>query len=173
MSIEKLLSCLPLEKYGIPPAKSIDQLLGEINKGECRIVWEGNKPVRELRVVRIKVRCGKEELWEKIQYYPSGEHRIRNIRGISEKLIGDEPHGKGARRALREELGLDEELDLLWVGKGIKENYSDSYPDLLCRYEFYDYEVEIPISMKKKEYVEECEDGMRTFFEWKCIDEGM
>ena len=108
--MQDLKNVLPLELYGHGQAKSFQSLLDEIENGESQIIWEENKPVRRLKVCRVKVICLDKELtlYEDHQEFADGHIRQRGFDYLSEKMGVNENPIIAACRALREELGMNE-----------------------------------------------------------------
>lgn len=167
-NIERLKSVLDLSLYGKGQAKDFESLITEINQGESVIIWEGNKPIRLLQVCRVRVLCGEQELYEDRQQFADGRTRKRGIRGLAEKLMPDEAPEVAAVRALKEELGIVEEVPIIPDGTQQEEKESPSYPGLLSRYIFHDFIAQLPPHLHQDEYVEGCNDDVkRTYFTWK------
>ena len=166
---DRLKSSLPIHLYGINKAKDFDSLLEEIESGETQIIWDKDKPIRLLKVVRIEVMYEHQYLIEVKQEFSDGRTRSRNIRGLAEKLFPGENWEAAARRAIKEELGIDStNLEILTRGaNSIEENESPSYPGLLSRYEFSDYITDIKgHDYYQTQYVTKEEDTT-SFFEWR------
>ncbi|MCT7953568.1 hypothetical protein NG798_27610, partial [Ancylothrix sp. C2] len=60
-----------------------------------------------------------------------------------------------------------ESLKLEFVGMDIREKESGSYPGLMTRYTKFHYKTEIPLEMYQEQYIENCSDGIKTFFVWE------
>ena len=167
-----LKSVLPLELYGHGQAKSFQSLLDEIEKNESQIIWEENKPVRCLKVCRVKVICLDKELtlYEDRQEFKDSRVRQRGFPYVSEKMGINESFITAAERALKEELGMsDEALKLTPIypdGIDSKELDSPSYPGLLTRYEFQDFLAYSPVEYWQEEF-REVQPDKTTVFVWR------
>jgi len=165
-NIAKLKACLPLNLWGINQAKIFPQLVSEIEAGETEILWEGQKPIRCIRVARVDVQFLDKHLIETKQVFTDGRTRIRNIRGISEKLHQSENFLDGAVRGIREELGLALPASMFnYIGENLEMKESPSYPGLETRYVFGDFSVELPGQLWQREFVA-IEDYSTTYFGW-------
>ena len=167
-----LKSVLPLELYGHGQAKSFQSLLDEIEKNESQIIWEENKPVRCLKVCRVKVICLDKELtlYEDRQEFKDGRIRQREFPYVSEKMGINESPITAAERALKEELRMSEDaLKLTPIypdGIDSKELDSPSYPGLLTRYEFQDFLAYYPVEYWQEEF-REVQPDKTTVFVWR------
>jgi hypothetical protein len=175
--ISKLQEVLPIHLYGQGQAKDFASLLSEIEKGEAQIVWEDLRPLRWIKVCRVKVITVEKglSLWEERQVFADGRVRHRNIQGLAEKLLPNEKPEDAADRALKEELGLSDEAIALtqieFDGVATEEKESPSYPGLATRYEFYDFKAYFPIKFWQEEFVEGSDDDVKkTYFTWKCLN---
>ncbi len=168
-------------KWGKDKAKSVDDLVREIEAGDCILTTtESGGLLRVVRVARANVYYFGESvplrLVESKQVFRDEDgnerERVRNSpTSIAEKIKQDETPQDGILRCLREELGVD-------FDKGVLESpevsevieYSPSYPGLLCHFSYSDFECELseeqfdPIG-----YVEVQPDKV-TFFEWEPME---
>ena len=156
--MQDLKSVLPLELYGHGQAKSFQSLLDEIENGESQIIWEENKPIRCLKVCRVKIICLDKELtlYEDRQEFADGRIRQRGFDYLSEKMGVNEASAIATERALKEELGMNQDaLDITPIhpdGIDHKEVESPSYPGLLTRYEFHDFIAFYPVEFWGEEF---------------------
>lgn len=162
---QRLSEILPLELYGVGKAKTFDKLIREIEAGETVISWEGDQPIRVIRVARVYITFQNLVLWESNQIFrEDGRSRQRNICGVSEKFFCWEDALEAAKRGVKEELGFDIEPQ----HKGYKEEIKEtpSYPRLTTRYKFHDYMVELNQAQFQPNYVADEGDSI-TYFEWR------
>ena len=170
--VKDLKNVLPLDKYGHGQAKSFQSLLNEISNGESKIVWEYNKPIRCLKVARVKVICLDKELtlYEDRQEFKDSRIRKRGFDKLSEKMTVNEDPAIAAERALREELGMiNAALKLTPIhldGVDHDELESPSYPGLLTRYEFHDFLAYYPVEYWQEEF-REVQADKTTVFVWR------
>lgn len=167
---------LPLEKWCIGKAKTVDHLLEEINGGETELIVVGDKLLRTVRVVALTVTYHDDQnklvLVEEKQVFRNGRERIRNLESsLGEKMTVGELPEQAARRALAEELqitGDENEFTFDFMGENFKgPEESPSYPGLNTRYQFFAFSVDLPPRMFKPEgYIEE-QDDKTTYFVWK------
>jgi hypothetical protein len=170
----RLQEYLPLELYGKRRAKDFASLVKEIEKGESEIVWEGDKPIRLIKVCRVKVISLDNELslYEDRQVFADGRIRKRRIEGLAEKFLPNENPEDAAERALKEELGMSSEAIALTPirpgGIDTEEKESPSYPGLVTQYQFHDFIAYYPIEFWQEEFVEESDDDVKkTYFVWR------
>lgn len=162
---QRLSEILPLEFYGVGKAKTFDKLINEIKAGETVISWEGDQPIRVIRVARVYITFQNLVLWESNQIFrEDGRSRQRNICGVSEKFFCWEDALEAAKRGVKEELGLDVEPQYKCYVE--KKEESTNYPGLTTRYKFHDYTVELNESQFKQTYVADEGDSI-TYFEWR------
>jgi hypothetical protein len=159
--------------WGKPGTKTLEELACEIDEGESvlnRVEFDGGL-CRSVRVLRIIVLSHDQEyqLREAFQLWKDGRWRSRrNMFGsVSEKLRFDENPAAAVNRALFEELGLQDgpsQRFEIMVSKTTKE--ANSYPGLMCEFEFHDWIVVLDEHQMRDQYVEE--DRVKTtFFDWE------
>ena len=166
--IEQLKLTLPVHLYGVGQAKSFDRLVEEIKAGETQIIFENYQPVRLIQVARIYIFCKKQQLIESKQTIKGQGDRFRNLDCVSEKFKLSESALDAACRGIEEELGLYVKYsDLVLLDKKTEERESPSYPGLLTRYEFYDFQWDMPERHYCPEGYKADEGDCITFFEWK------
>lgn len=172
INMQDLKSVLPLELYGHGQAKSFQSLLDEIENGESQIIWEENKPIRCLKVCRVKVICLDKQLtlFEDRQEFADGRIRQRGFDYLSEKMGVNEASAIATERALKEELEINQDaLDITPIhpdGIDHKEVESPSYPGLLTRYEFHDFIAYYPVEYWREEF-REIQEDKTTVFIWR------
>jgi len=123
--------------WGHGAAKTIDDLLAEIRKGESII--HNKSPLRRVTAVRVVVRREEYILIEASQGFNSGRRRSRE-RPPSEKMYPQEHYADAAMRCLREELGVAAHQVTLrheTYRRKIWEGDPASYPGLCTRYTFH------------------------------------
>ncbi len=173
--IHKLKSSgIPLEQWGRGKAKTIDHLLEEINSEETKLLpGQGRSLLRTVQVASITVTYDDgTKVWilhEEKQVFKDGRERHRNMHSsLGEKMTFAEEPIDAARRALREELQITEEIPLQQGGllvRGPEE--SSSYPGLATLYRFWDYLVQLPAHLFKPEGYTEVQEDKTTYFVWK------
>ena len=160
---------IPLERWGIDKAKTMDHLLEEVSAGETTLSL-----LREVSVVSIEVTCivGEESfiLREEKQVFSDGRERCRNLgTTMGEKIQPGETPLDAAKRAIREELGIvDPDLVLVECGfrtRGPEE--SPSYPGLLSLYKFSHFSVTLPTEHYRLEGYIETQGDKTTYFVWR------
>lgn len=162
--IDRLKQALPVSEYGTGKAKSFQHLLKEIENGEAIIKWQDGNPVRVLKVARLWVRSELGLLKESRQVFSGGRVRERSLASsLSEKFDPKESPIQACKRALLEELGIRGGCKITPRGDSLEEDYSPSYPELLSRYEFHDFDVFV--QDPDSSYQEES-GGKTTYFEW-------
>jgi hypothetical protein len=164
--MRSLKDYLDLSLYGTGQAKTWAELEAEIQSGECQIEWQGNRPVRVVKVACIEVLSHQgEQLIEDHQELADGRIRQRGLTKLSEKFKPQESPLAVARRALAEELDIHVDLELEEIGEGLDEKESFSYPGLLSRYHKFFFKVVLPRSLYKTEYIE-IQPSKKTIFRW-------
>lgn len=178
MEIKDLVALLeahsiPLSKWGVGEAKTVDHLLKEVRSGEVELVSENGVlfKVGSIAAVDVYYRDGDTtlKLWEEKQVFSDGRERRRpnTYGGLVEKMLPGENCLTGASRALREELGIESEVEIV-----LKQSFLDdtggsmSYPGIRARHTVYLCEVQLPECFYKPEgYVEEQSDK-KSYFIW-------
>lgn len=166
-----------LDQYGVDhshfgqgEAKTIAHLLKELREGECQL-----RPTAEGKLERLVLGSCVDvyhqglHLIEEKQVFRDGRVRERDIyTSIGEKLHPGEDPRAAAERALQEELGIDEPLQLRYRERHVKQvGFSQSYPGLHTCYEMEVFEVELPESQFVADgYVEEQADKS-TYWVWR------
>ena len=163
----ELSDSLDLSLFGIGSAKTFQELEAEIAAGESTIVWEGDRPIRQVQIACVQVRSPDgRTLIEDRQEFTDGRVRRRGLEGVSEKLQTGETPMDAAQRALMEELGIQAVLIIEPMGETVEERFSPSYPGLLSRYWKYRFCTVLPQECYRDTYVEE-QASKKTFFTWK------
>lgn len=171
MELEKVLD---LSLYGQGSAKSWQSLVQEVESGDCIILWEGDRLVREISVIKIEIIASLASdfpgatLFEDYQEFSDGRRRSRNFFGLSEKVKSGEDLDLAAVRAIKEELGVDGDQFSLQLDpcREVKVHESPSYPGLLTRYVFHAATAVLDAEAVMPQY-EEVQPDKKTFFVWK------
>ena len=171
---------VPIHSWGIGDAKTLAQLIKEINGGDSRLVVDDEGIVRMLQTITIDISSTAPSgvtyrLVEDRQEFDDGRVRTRRgrMRGsIGEKMKSTDEHPiDAARRGLREELGITEEIPLKYLEMIDEDRESRSYPGLRSRYELHLFSGIIPSHLFIPEgYTEKNDDlSMTTFFVWEKV----
>jgi len=165
-----------IQKWGTGEAKGLDDLLTEIQNGESVLSVVDGKIRRTVCCVVVEVRHVQGGTWlvliEEKQVFVDGRIRWRDVPpSIVEKIRPDETPEISARRALKEELGIDElagRLPLQVLGRMTRGPCkSQSFPGLPSFYSSHLFLVYLPNYLYKKDgYIEE-QDSKSTHFVWK------
>lgn len=163
--------------WGTGQAKSIEHLQKEIDDGET--VLEKNNEgilVRKVAVGNVDIYYvspdGKKyRLKEDRQVFKDGRERKRDRDGsIFEKMKPDENPTEAMARGIKEELGIEGEINLTETETREEMEHSPSYPGLQTQYVIYKFETTINHEQFRKEgYVEEQKDKS-TYFVWEEVD---
>ncbi len=158
-----------VEQYGIGKAKTLDQLLDEINDGETELVLR-----RSVKVIALNVFYKDDDkeliLVEQKQVLLDGRERPRTLdSSIGEKMLADEVPLEAARHALKEELEIEEMLDLKEGEPFERTSVSPSYPGLSTHYRFFRFSVYLPDHLFKPEGYIIKEADKTTYFVWKPL----
>jgi hypothetical protein len=130
--------------------KSVTDLQIEIDIGETQLQSIEGILTRIVKVVNVTVRVEIGDrsflLVEDKQIFFTGAVRKRGLKHLAEKIKTDEPPEIAARRALREEIGLQFEGELVSIGEELKHQYSPSYPGLSTQYQIFNYQIILSVS---------------------------
>lgn len=163
--------------WGKGEAKTLGHLQKEIDGGETFLVLdESGELLRRLMIVGADIyytsKDGKRyRLKEDRQVFNDGRERRRDYgHAVSEKMQIDEDPGVAMIRGIREELGIEGDIDLKKTVADEKRISSPSYPGLNSHYIRYGFEVLLNEEQFNIDgYVEEQEDK-RTYFVWEEVD---
>ena len=177
-------SGIPLEKWNIESAKSLEDLFREISRGETTLSTNTSGLVRSTSVVRIDVYYKDDHhvLWrlkEDKQVFRDGRERSRPRKSaIAEKCLRNEDPLAAAARALSEELAIHRPLTLTPEGQHQETRVSRSYPGLLSQYTVYSYRVTLDAcDYQEQGYTENGDGGdikcssLTTYFVWTRVQE--
>ena len=149
--------------------KTIDNLLNEINSGETKLVIEDGSLIRKVKVVNILVHYKNEILIEDKQVFNNGKTRHRNLNGVSEKVMDNEPVYNAAFRGLEEELGIVADYKRLnYINHEKELKMSNSYYGLYSKYDRHIFKYTMDDNEYKDSYIEEQEDK-KTYFKWTTL----
>lgn len=125
--------------------KTISDLQTEIELGESSLESIDGTLARIVKVVKIvvNVRLGDRLfiLVEDKQIFFTGAMRQRGIENLSEKVKPDETPLQAAYRALKEEIGLDFDGEIISTGEEIYHQNSPSYPGLNSYYQMFNFQI--------------------------------
>jgi len=175
LEITKRLSShgVPLDSWGSGKAKTIGHLAKEILEGETVLVDKNGEIIRRVELVHVDVRYtsnGTElQLVEDRQEFKDGRVRRRGLTGISEKMKPEENPVVSAKRALMEELGVNDQANLESLGTQEKTQNSPSYPGLTTEYLRHEMRTIMPNSAFKPEGYVENQSDKSTYFVWKEV----
>lgn len=170
-----------LKKFGIDPSKwkggiKVEVLYDEWKKGE-RIFEKGqNGIISKAQVVSVhcfhtNLEGEKLRLIEEKQIMPDSSTRLRGYKFVSETMKPTEYLETAAKRALQEELQLDDpELQFERMPEFDEDKIKESstYNGLMCHYLVYHFKTEIPTRLFKERY-EEIEENVTTIFSWEKV----
>ena len=163
---------ISFQKWGTGKAKTVDDLLEEINSGEAEVKSREGKLLRTTKVVSITVTYwdGNNDLIlvEDRQVFSDGRERKRVLdASLGEKMFVNEVPEEAARRALKEELCI---IDVEVVSIGTKfrgPEMSLSYPGLETLYELVQFSAKLPTSLFRPEGYMEDDGKKKTYFVWQ------
>lgn len=135
------------------------------------LIESGGEIFRRVELVHVSIEyaddSGRWELVEEKQVFNDGRERVRGLTGVSEKMFPGETPADAARRALREEIGVESDVELNYLGERQTRIDSPSYPGLKSEYLHHEYGVELPAADYSPEGYQETEGGKTTFFVWR------
>lgn len=162
---------IPVDVWGQGAAKTVGHLLQEVNGGETVLTQRGRELLRQVgfAAVNVTYRNGREvfELVEDRQEFRDGRVRRRDTgSSVSEKIQPGENPKDAVERALREELGITERVNLKGGNKVEEIKESPSYPGLKTQYLRFGFQAELNSDQFFPDgYVEEQPDKT-TYFVW-------
>lgn len=151
-------------------------LYNEWKNGECIFEEKDNDIIRKVHVVSIHCfhtnQSGEKfKLIEEKQIMPDGSIRERKFQFVSETMKRNEDLEIAARRALREELQIDDpeiKFERMTTLDEDKTKESTTYVGLKTHYLVYHFKTAIPTRLFKEQY-EEVEENITTIFSWKKV----
>lgn len=158
---------ISLLKAVLPARTNFSLLEQELREEECSIYWIGDRPQRQVQVAVIEVRHpdGRILVESQQQSKVSGEIRHRNIKAVSEKFKPGETPTDAALRGLREELGLEGDINLTYQRTGIEHKESGSYPLLETKYTLFFFSTTLSPDQVREDYIAD-EGDKFIFFDW-------
>ena len=165
------------DAYGKNEAKSLNALLGELEKGESQLFDQDGKLVRRVSSLALDIYVTAPDgtrlkLYEDRQEFRDGRMRRRELdSSLGEKLEpGEEPQATIAR-ALEEEIGVTSFTQTSGINSYSNSIYSPSYPGILGDYTTFRASVEIDPDQYQEEYVEEQKEKVNVML-WFPIEQG-
>ena len=170
---------VPLELWGKGAVKDIDFLTKEVFNQEAQLLVVNEELFRKIRCVDVEIvhfQNGRVyRLIESKQVFKNGSERKRGYRGVSEKISQSENHIQGTQRALREELGLEENdiqsnIEIEHLEDNIELALSRSYPGLSTHYTVHKMRVLLSENEFNPEGYIEDNGNITTYFEWEEVE---
>lgn len=164
---------IPINEWGKGYAKTTNHLLSEIESGECRILEEGKKLIREIEFVMCEIFYLEGEtlfkLIEEKQVFNDGRTRIRDKESsVSEKMIIGEDPIESLIRGIEEELGISIKENQIEKEKGIEKiEISQSFPGLMTKYNGHNFTCFLERSQYNPGGYIETQKDKKTYFVWK------
>jgi hypothetical protein len=153
--------------------KSVTDLQVEIDIGETQLQSIEGMLTRVVKVVNVTVRVEIGDrsflLVEDKQIFFTGAIRKRGLKCLAEKIINDEQPEIAARRALREEIELNFEGELVSIGEEIQQQSSPSYPGLSTQYHIFNYQVVLSVEDLSQIRFVEIQAGKMSLFTLELI----
>lgn len=161
--------------FGKGSAKKLEDLLEEVLAGETLLVEHKKELLRLVRVAGVNVfyNDGQNEyqLVEDRQEFTDGRTRKRKDVGfsVSEKMLPNEKPEDAVKRAIVEELGILDRVDLMGKGKTEEFLESPSYPSLKSKYVRYGFEARLkPNQFNPDGYIQQ-QSTKTTYFVWRQV----
>jgi hypothetical protein len=170
-------SGIDISKWGKGEVKTIEHLQGEIDMGESVLEKdETGNLIRRVSVVGADIyyvspKGKKYRLKEDKQIFQDGRERRRDYgHAVSEKMKSGEDPKVAIIRGIREELGIDGEIETQRTWEDEKVLLSPSYPGLLSNYHRYEFKVMLSEDQFKRDGYIERQEKMDTYFIWEEVD---
>jgi len=167
---------VPFDSWGTGESKTAEHLLSEINLGESDLVEERGILVKKSFVAAINVYYKQGDkifkLKEAKQIFYDGREKVRDLEtSIGEKMRPGESASSAAYRALSEELGIKERIELKPVSPITKGPVaSQSFPGLQSKFFINVFEIFLPDSMYKPDGYKEQQADKESIFIWEEIN---
>lgn len=173
-------SGIPVEQWGVGPAKTVGHLLKEVAAGETTLSYDEEGNLRRLvNVAWVDVYAHDQQgaplhLVEDRQEFRNGHVKRRALMAsLGEKMLPGEHALDAAQRALGEELGVENPSSLRYIGRETTTHTPDTYPGLQSRFVNHTVITEIPPSAFQPDgYVEEQPDKT-SYFVWQPVVDGL
>ena len=158
-----------------PNAKTIADLLHEVELGESMMVVEMGRLVRILygigpNIYYIRLDGKRQRLVEARRAYTDGRVETRNLRtSLGEKMPLGETAEQALVRALKEELGLHiapTDIAHTPMVHVVGESYSASYPGLTTRLHIVRTDITLNTAQYRPDGYTEVKGARTTHFEW-------
>jgi len=161
-----------VEGWGTGKAKSLAHLIKEIVSGETMLLDRDGALVRQVSVAQADITFrgpeGLLKLVELRQVFTDGRVRERNNAfSLAEKMEPGEDPAQAIERGIREELGVEGDLPIQFVGEECEGMFSPSYPGLFSEYRFFRYTVEFWADQYRPEGYIETQPDKTTYFGWQ------
>jgi len=164
---------VPWSEWGKGGAKTVEQLLHELNFEEVVLSIRDDRLLREVRGVIVNVFYQRDQqllrLFESHQVFLDGTVRVREAHLIpGEKLLKGETIEAGGRRMLREELGIKTLLPLT-PQKPIEKGpfISATYPGLWSKYFNSVLSTSLTRDLYEPDGYIERQPDKTSFFKWE------
>ena len=164
---------IPLQQWGQGEAKTFDDLFSEVTSGEAILTEEDGKLLRSVEGGTLNVyHDDGMTMWflqEEKQVFKDGRSRTRTLNAsIGEKMKCGEDPLESAYRALSEELGIAEKLQLIPKQRFIKGPIpSPSFPGLYSIYTMHMFDVFLPSHLYRPEGYVEHQVDKSSYFVWR------
>lgn len=164
--------------WGTGKAKSLDDLLEEVQEGESQLIVfeEGLRRVTPIDQIEVRYQALNGSLYrlvEQKQVFNDGRERVRSLPCfLGEKIKAGEDLAFVVVRGIGEELGIEIDVSRVTaLGHEYQETESFSYPGLITRYDKYTFLVNLADGEYRSEgYMED--DGKKyTYFVWQPVEE--
>ena len=160
---------IPIDKWGLGSAKTINHLLKEISKGETKFLIENGNLIREVSALSIVVTYKNLKLKEEYQEFNDGRTRKRKMEAsVAEKIDkSDKNLNDAVKRGIKEELNITIGIDQISELKSVsKFRESTSYPGLMSRVTLHRFHVDLKNDQFNPEGYVEIQDDKKTYFIW-------
>lgn len=168
---------IPIEQWGMGEAKSVQDLLLEIERGETTFVEMQGELFRHVKVLNLAIIHVADDgmiyrLYEDHQKFSDGRIRTRKRMlgtAVSEKMLIHEEPEQALQRALKEELQINSLYGIDTMQTVTETKESSSYPGLKTKYDFYVGTVTLSKGDYSPEGYSEFEEstGITTELKWK------
>lgn len=158
---------VPVHEFGTGKAKTLEQLLEEVNSGETRLLHDDTVLIRYFLSSIVEVYHEEYKLHEDRQEFTDGRVRRRGFDFLAEKMSAeDDSPDDAALRCMKEEMDIHDIVPVYNRHNPMLNADSMSYPGILTIADLFYYTVELPDKYYNADgYVEE-QSSKTNYYQW-------